>query len=93
MKKLWSDKAWSDYLYWQTQDKKTLKRINRLITSIERSGKNPDGQDSPLGKAERLKYSKAGLSSVRIDDVNRLVYKIGEANTLFIISCRGHYRP
>jgi toxin YoeB len=92
MRKLWSDKAWDDYLYWQSQDKKTLRRVNRLLTSIERSGTDNNIQDMPIGKAERLKYSKAGLLSVRIDDINRLVYKIEDCDTLFIVSCRGHYQ-
>lgn len=92
MRKLWSDKAWEDYLYWQTQDKKTLKRINRLVSSIERSSENPREQSAPFGKAERLKYSSVGLSSVRIDEANRLVYKVEDGNTLLIVSCRGHYR-
>lgn len=92
MKKLWSDKAWEDYLYWQTQDKRTLKRINKLITSIERSSENPSSQEKPLGKAERLKYSSMGLLSVRIDETNRLVYKVEDNSTLAIVSCRGHYQ-
>ncbi|MDR1013548.1 MAG: Txe/YoeB family addiction module toxin [Coriobacteriales bacterium] len=92
MKKLWSDRAWSDYLYWQTQDKRTLKRINRLVKGIERGQETPDGQDAPIGKAEKLKYSKTGLSSVRIDEANRLVYKIEDGDMLSIVSCRGHYR-
>lgn len=91
MQKLWSTKAWDDYLYWQEQDKKTLRRINKLIQSIERSALDPAGQALPLGKAERLKYSKAGLSSVRIDNTNRLVYKVENSETLYIVSCRGHY--
>jgi toxin YoeB len=92
VKKLWSDRAWSDYLYWQTQDKRTLKRINRLVKGIERGQETPDGQDAPIGKAEKLKYSKTGLSSVRIDEANRLVYKIEDGDMLSIVSCRGHYR-
>ncbi len=78
--------------YGQTQDKKTLKRINSLLTSIERSAGNPQGQDMLIGKAERLKYSQEGLLSVRVDKANRLVYKIESSNVLFVISCRGHYR-
>lgn len=92
MRKLWSDKAWGDYLYWQTQDKQTLKRINKLITSIERSSENRDSQEKPIGRAERLRYSKTGLLSVRIDETNRLVYKVKDNDTLSIVSCRGHYR-
>jgi toxin YoeB len=91
VKKLWSDRAWDDYLYWQTQDRKTLKRINKLVQSIERSSGSSGGQATLLGKAERLKYSKQGLLSVRIDEANRLVYKVEGGDTLFIVACRGHY--
>jgi len=87
----WSDKAWIDYLYWQTQDKKTLKRINRLIKSVERGFDNQEDQEFSIGKPERLKHSRTGLLSVRIDEVNRLVYKL-ELDTLYIVSCRGHYQ-
>ncbi len=77
-------KAWEDYLYWQTQDKKTLKRINQLIKDIQR---NPfDG----LGKPEPLKNDLSGLWSRRIDDSNRLVYRVSD-NTIEIIQCRAHY--
>jgi toxin YoeB len=92
VQKLWSDKAWDDYLYWQTQDKKTLRRINRLVKDIERSQENPDGHSTSIGKVEKLRYSKMGLSSIRIDETNRLVYKIEGDDTLSIVSCRGHYR-
>ncbi|MDO4711838.1 MAG: Txe/YoeB family addiction module toxin [Peptostreptococcaceae bacterium] len=84
MKKIWFDEAWTDYLYWQTQDKKTLKRINLLIRDIERSPF--DG----IGKPEPLKGNLSGFWSRRIDDVNRLVYRINQ-NILEILSCRGHY--
>lgn len=89
MRKVWGDSAWDDYVWWQTQDRKTLKRINLLIKSIERSASDPKA--TIIGKPERLKYSRFGLSSVRIDDANRLVYKI-EDDELFIVSCRGHYQ-
>ena len=82
MKKIWSDEAWDDYLYWQTQDKKTLKRINKLIKDIER------GSFDSIGKPEPLKY-RSGWSR-RIDDDNRLVYDI-HGDQLEIVSCRGHY--
>ncbi|MDY6306200.1 MAG: Txe/YoeB family addiction module toxin [Oribacterium sp.] len=82
MKKIWSDEAWDDYLYWQTQDKKTLKRINKLIKDIER------GSFDGIGKPEPLKY-RSGWSR-RIDDDNRLVYDI-HGDQLEIVSCRGHY--
>lgn len=84
MKKLWADGAWDEYLYWQGQDKKTLKRINEIIKSIEREAIS-DG----IGKPEPLKYTK--VWSRRIDDKNRLVYNIDENGYLWIISCKGHY--
>ena len=68
---------------------KTLKRINKLIKDIERSANEPGS--APIGKAERLKHSRFGLSSVRIDASNRLVYKV-EDGTLLILSCKGHYQ-
>ena len=68
MRLLWEDRAWDDYLYWQKQDKKTLKRINILINDIKR---NPfDG----IGKPEPLKENLSGYWSRRIDDKNRVVY-------------------
>ena len=84
MNKLWIDDGWADYLYWQSQDKKTLKRINELIKDIERNGALNE-----IGKPETLKYRK-GFSR-RIDQTNRLVYAIDENGVLWIISCRGHY--
>jgi len=84
MNKLWTDDGWTDYLYWQSQDKKTLKRINELIKDIERNGAL-----NGIGKSEALKYRK-GFSR-RIDETNRLVYAIDENGVLWIISCRGHY--
>jgi len=81
---LFKDAAWDDYLYWQTQDKKTLKRINELIKDINR---NPfDG----IGKPELLRSDKQGYWSRRIDDINRIVYKI-ENNKIIIVQCKGHY--
>ena len=68
MKKLWDDEAWEDYLYWQSQDRKTLKRINTLLKDIDRNGN--DG----LGKPEPLRYGLDGYWSRRIDEKNRLVY-------------------
>lgn len=84
MKKIWFDEAWNDYLYQQTQDKKTLKRINNLIRDIER------GDSGGIGKTEALKGNLSGCLSKRIDDTNRLVYRITD-NILEIVSCRGHY--
>lgn len=84
MRIVFSENSWNDYLYWQTQDKKTLKRINQLIKEIQRS--NFDG----LGKPEALKGSLQGYWSRRIDQEHRLVYKVIE-NEILIASCRYHY--
>ena len=84
MRKIWDDSAWADYLYWQTQDKKTLKRINELIKDIERNG------NLGIGKPEPLKGNLSGLWSRRIDEYNRLVYRIRE-DMIEIVSCRDHY--
>lgn len=84
MKKIWFDEAWNDYVYWQQQDKKTLKRINSLLKDIER------GYFDGIGKPEPLKGELSGFWSRRIDDVNRLVYRIN-GEVLEILSCRGHY--
>lgn len=70
MKKVWSDEAWEEYLYWQTQDKKIIKRINNLIKDIDRNGYNC------IGKPEQLSGNLAGYWSVRIDKANRIVFKI-----------------
>lgn len=84
MNKLWSDRAWDDYLYWQMQDKKTMKRINELVKDIERNGLSEG-----IGKPEPLRHRKAW--SRRIDKENRLVYNIDEHGNLWIIACKGHY--
>ena len=76
--------AWEDYVYWQTQDKKTLKRINLLIQDIMRSPF--DG----LGKPEPLRENLSGWWSRRIDDTNRIVYKV-EPNTIVVAQCKTHY--
>jgi len=81
----WTNAAWSDYLYWQTQDKKTLKRINLLIKDAMRD------PEAGIGKPEALKENLSGLWSRRIDDVHRLVYAI-EKDQLIIIACRYHYK-
>lgn len=85
MKKLWTDRAWEDYLYWQGQDKKTAKRVNQLIQDIERNGH--DG----IGKPEPLKDDLSGWWSRRIDETNRLVYRLQENGIIEIAQCRGHY--
>jgi len=80
----WTDEAWNSYVYWQTQDKKTLKRINKLISDVKRSPF--DG----IGKPEPLKENLSGLWSRRIDDTNRLVYAVDDT-AITVISCRYHY--
>lgn len=79
----WTDEAWDSYIYWQTQDKKTLKRINKLI----KAAKSTPFQ---IGKPEPLKENLSGFWSRRIDDTNRLVYAVDD-HYLTIISCRFHY--
>ena len=83
--KIWSDDAWADYLYWQSQDKKTLKRINMLIQDIERNGAMKG-----IGEPEALKGNLQGEYSRRINEKDRLVYHI-ENGRIYIASCRGHY--
>ena len=84
MRIVWFEEAWEDYLFWQTQDKKTLKRVNALIKDAQR---NPfDG----IGKTEPLKGELSGFWSKRIDDFNRLVYRVS-GDALEILSCKGHY--
>lgn len=80
----WTDEAWNSYLYWQTQDKKTLKRINKLIADVKRS------PFEGIGKPEALKENLSGFWSRRIDDINRLVYAV-DNSAITIISCRYHY--
>lgn len=84
MKKLWHDSAWRDYEYWQSQDKKTLRRINLLIKEIERNGY------ACAGKPEPLKGELSGKWSVRIDGTNRLVFMIDKGD-LVIFACKEHY--
>ena len=80
----WTKEAWKDYLYWQNQDRKTLKRINKLISDTQRS------PFAGVGKPEPLKENLAGFWSRRIGETNRLVYAV-DAEQLTIISCRYHY--
>jgi toxin YoeB len=84
MQKLWTDGAWGDYIYWQSQDKRTLKRINQLIQDIERNGY--DG----IGKPEPLRGDLSGWWSRQIDEKNRIVYRLVGA-AIEISQCRGHY--
>jgi toxin YoeB len=84
LRKIWSDEAWNDYIYWQNENKNLLKRINLLVKDIER---NPF---KGLGKPEPLKNNLSGWWSRKIDDKNRLVYRIEKGN-LEIAQCRDHY--
>ena len=85
MKTTWQDDAWEEYVEWQTKDKVTLKRINRLLKDINRNGYNCTGQPEPLSG------DLAGYWSVRIDGKNRIVFKIYDGK-LEIIQCGTHYR-
>ncbi|WP_021024592.1 MULTISPECIES: Txe/YoeB family addiction module toxin [Salinivibrio] len=80
----WTDDAWRDYVYWQSQDRKTLKRINKLILDVKRT------PFEGIGKPEALKENLTGFWSRRIDDTNRLVYAVDDTS-ITILSCRYHY--
>ncbi len=85
MNKLFTPNGWSDYICWQKENKKTLNRIDDLIKDIDRNGMN-----NGIGKPEPLKGDLRGWWSRRIDDTNRLVYKV-DGNDVVILSCRFHY--
>ena len=85
MIKAWDDDAWADYLHWQQQDRRTLERIHLLLKDIDRNGYRG------IGKPEPLTGNLRGWWSRRIDDNNRLVYRIRE-NRIEIIQCGSHYR-
>ncbi len=84
MKINFTEIAWQDYIYWQGQDKKTIKRINQLIQDIDRN------HNEGIGKPEALRGNLSGWWSRRIDDKNRLVYRI-QNNIIEIAQCKGHY--
>lgn len=81
---VWDDAAWDDYLWWQTEDRRMLKRINQLIKDIARNG------NEGIGKPEALKHGLSGYWSRRISDEHRLVYKVVDEE-IRIASCRYHY--
>lgn len=85
MRLLWTENAWDEYCYWQTQDKKTLKRINLLIKDIQRN------HFEGIGKPEPLKENLSGWWSRRIDDKHRIVYGVND-ESIVIVSCKGHYK-
>ena len=84
MDKIWIDDAWEQYLYWQTQDRKTLKKLNKLIEDINRNG------NTGIGHPEPLKDNLSGFWSREIDEKNRLIYKI-EDDCIKIYQCKNHY--
>ena len=84
MNKLFTDDGWQDYLYWETEDSKTLRRINKLLEDIDRNG------NEGIGKPEPLSGNLAGFWSRRINDKDRLIYKI-EGNNVYVLACRYHY--
>ena len=84
MKPVFSEKAWEDYLYWQSTDRKTLRRINTLIKEVKRA------PFEGIGKPEPLRHALAGYWSRRIDGEHRLVYKI-DGDSMFIAQLRYHY--
>ena len=80
----WTDRAWEEYVSWQAQDRKTLKRIDNIIKDVKRDS------FGGIGKPEPLRGSLSGFWSRRIDDTNRLVYAVDDVH-ITIISCRKHY--
>ena len=84
MNLLWTDEAWEDYLYWQGQDRKTLKRVNQIVRDIQRS------PHAGIGKPEPLKGNLSGWWSRRIDGANRIVYRL-KGDAVAITQCKGHY--
>lgn len=84
MNKAFTDIGWEDYLYWQTEDRKTLRKINTLLKDIERSG------NEGIGKPEPLTGDLSGFWSRRINQKDRLIYAL-EMDQIIIIACRYHY--
>ena len=84
MNKAFTDIGWEDYLYWQTEDRKTLRKINTLLKDIERNG------DEGIGKPEPLTVDLSGFWSRRINQKDRLIYAL-EMDQIIIIACRYHY--
>ncbi|MGW1813970.1 Txe/YoeB family addiction module toxin [Streptomyces sp. NPDC002125] len=84
MKLVWHESAWVDYVWWQTQDRKVLKRINALLQDIDRNG------NEGIGKPEPLRHDFHGYWSRRISDEHRLIYRVIE-DEVRIVSCRYHY--
>lgn len=81
---VFSESAWEEYLYWQTQDKRTLKKINSIFKDILRNGYKG------IAKPEPLKGNLSGFWSREIDEANRIVYRLSE-DRVEVIQCKGHY--
>lgn len=84
MNKIFTDNGWTDYLYWQTEDREMLKKINQLLNDISRNG------NEGLGKPEPLTGNLSGFWSRRINEKDHLIYKLDESN-IYILACRYHY--
>jgi toxin YoeB len=84
MKLVWAESAWDDYVWWQTQDRKVLKRINALIKDVVRNG------NEGIGKPDPLKHGFRGYWSRRITEEHRLIYRVGE-DQIHIAACRYYY--
>lgn len=84
MNKLFTDNGWADYVYWETEDRETKKRINKLIDDISRNG------NEGIGKPEPLTGDLTGFWSRRINEKDRLIYKL-EGDDIVVLSCRYHY--
>ncbi|WP_338948773.1 Txe/YoeB family addiction module toxin [Fusobacterium nucleatum] len=85
MKIIWNDKAWEEYVEWQTIDRKVVKKINELIKDIQKN------ENEGIGKPELLQHELSGYWSRRIDDKNRLVYKISDTQ-ITIVACANNYK-
>ena len=84
MNKMFTENGWLDYIYWETEDRKTLIRINKLLDDIDRNG------NEGIGKPEPLIGNLSGFWSRRINDKDRLIYKV-EGDNIYILACRYHY--
>lgn len=84
MNKMFTENGLLDYIYWETEDRKTLKRINKLLDDIDRNG------NEGIGKPEPLSGNLSGFWSRRINDKDRLIYKV-EGDNIYILACRYHY--
>ncbi|MCR5448141.1 MAG: Txe/YoeB family addiction module toxin [Solobacterium sp.] len=84
MNKMFTENGRLDYIYWETEDRKTLKRINKLLDDIDRNG------NEGIGKPEPLSGNLSEFWSRRINDKDRLIYKV-EGDNIYILACRYHY--